>query len=448
MFVERLVFMLGVFCAALPASAGLNIQHWNLPQGGVVYFVENHDLPMLDISVDFAAGSARDTAATSGLAAMTNRLMRLGAGPLSEQQVAENLADVGANLSGRFDQDRGGFTLRTLSSMEERTAALAVLQAVLTQPRFDAAVLARETQRAVASIQDASVKPEYQGGKAFQTAIFGDHPYALPEEGEIDTLGKLTVTDLQAFHRKYYVAPNMVIAIMGDITRAEAEALAMNLAAALPKGETPPALNAALPKGETPPALPAVSALEKAVDTLIPHHASQSHLFMGMPGMKRIDPDYFPLLVGNYILGGGGFDSRMLIEIRQKRGLAYSAYSYFSPMQELGPFQIGLQTRRDATDEAVKVVRETLKRFIDEGPSDAELAQAKSNLIGGFPLRLDSNKKIQEHLAMIGFYRLPLDWLEHYPKAVEAVTREDIVRAFQARVKPDALVTVVVGGAG
>jgi zinc protease len=433
MFVERLVFILGVLCAALPASAGLNIQHWTLPQGGAVYFVENHDLPMLDISVDFSAGSARDGAASSGLAAMTNRLMTLGAGPWSEQQVAERLADAGANLSGRFDQDRGGFTLRTLSSMEERTTALAVLQAVLTQPRFDATVLARETQRAVASIQDASVKPEYQGAKAFQTAIYGAHPYALPEEGEIDTLVKLTAADLQAFHKKYYVASNMVIAIMGDMTRAEAEALAVKLATELPQGEAPPAL-------------PAVATLDKPVDIPISHHASQSHLFMGAPGLKRIDPDYFPLLVGNYILGGGGFDSRMLIEIRQKRGLAYSAYSYFSPLQELGPFQIGLQTRRDATDEAVKVVRETLRRFIDEGPSDAELAQAKSNLIGGFPLRLDSNKKIQEHLAMIGFYRLPLDWLEAYPKAVEAVTREDIVRAFRVRVRPDAMVTVIVGG--
>jgi zinc protease len=311
MFVERLVLMLGLLCAALPASASLNIQHWTLPQGGAVYFVENHDLPMLDISVDFAAGSARDTAATSGLAAMTNRLMTLGAGPWNEQQVAERLADAGANLSGRFDQDRGGFTLRTLSSTEERAMALSVLQAVLTQPRFDAAVLSRETQRAVASIQEASVKPEYQGGKAFQTAIYGAHPYAMPEEGEIDTLVKLTVADLQAFHRKYYVAPNMVIAIMGDMTRMEAESLATTLAAALPKGEAPPAL-------------PAVSALGNAVDTLIPHHASQSHLFMGAPGLKRIDPDYFPLLVGNYILGGGGFDSRMLIEIRQKRGLAYT----------------------------------------------------------------------------------------------------------------------------
>lgn len=433
MFVKRSLIILALCCLALPARAGLDIQHWRLPQGGLVYFVENHDLPMIDISVDFSAGSARDTPATSGLAASTNSMMRLGAGPWSEQQLAERLADAGANLSGRFDQDRGGYTLRTLSSPDERSAGLSVLQAVLTQPRFAPAILEREMQRAVAAIREASVKPDYQGAKAFQTAIFGAHPYALPEEGEIETLNKLHSEDLLAFHRNYYVASNMVLAIMGDMTRGEVEVFANALAAALPQGAAPPDL-------------PPVSALGQSVDTLLPHHASQSHLFMGMPGIKRIDPDYFPLLVGNYILGGGGFDSRLLIEIRQKRGLAYSAYSYFSPLQQLGPFQIGLQTRRDATDEAVKVVRETLRRFIDEGPSQAELAQAKSNLVGGFPLRLDSNKKIQEHLALIGFYRLPLDWLETYPKAVEAVTRDDIVRAFRERVKPEAMVTVIVGG--
>jgi zinc protease len=433
MFIERLFLALALGLMALSAHAGLDIQHWTLPRGGEVYFVENHDLPMIDLSVDFSAGSARDTRAKSGLAAMTNRLMSLGAGPWSEQQIAERLADAGVNLSGRFDQDRAGYTLRTLSSPSERDTAFEIMRAVLAHPAFDATVLARERQRAIASIQEASAKPEYIGEKAFQEAVYGAHPYALPEEGEIDTLDKLAVEDLRAFHARHYVPANMVIAVMGDMRRAEVEAFAMALAEALPRGEAPPPI-------------PPVTAAGAASMQVLPHHASQSHLFIGAPGMKRIDPDYFPLLVGNYILGGGGFDSRIMVEIRQKRGLAYSAYSYFSPMQELGRFQIGLQTRREATDEALGVVRETLRRFIDEGPTEAEVTQARNNLVGGFPLRLDSNKKIQEQLAMIGFYRLPLDWLERYPRAVKAVTRADIMRAFRARVRPEAMATVVVGG--
>lgn len=433
MSIERIILAVVLFVATLPALAGLNIQHWSLPRGGEVYFVENHDLPMIDISVDFSAGSARDDRARSGLAAMTNRMLTLGAGPWSEQQIAERLAEVGANLGGRFDQDRGGLTLRTLSSPAERSVAFDTLRAVLSSPRFDEVVLARERERAISAIREASVKPEYQGEKAFQAAVYGDHPYALQEEGEIDTLARLGVADLRAFHARYYVPSNMVIAVMGDIRRAEVEDFAQALADALPQGRAP------MP-------IPAVPKLAAGSTLLLPHHASQSHLFIGMPGMKRVDPDYFPLLVGNYILGGGGFDSRIMAEVRQKRGLAYSAYSYFSPMQELGRFQIGLQTRREATDEALSVVRDTLRRFIDEGPTDAEVEQARNNLVGGFPLRLDSNKKIQEHLAMIGFYRLPLDWLETYPRAVDSVTRADIMRAFRSRVIPDAMATVIVGG--
>jgi zinc protease len=225
----------------------------------------------------------------------------------------------------------------------------------------------------------------------------------------------------------------MAIALMGDLSRAEAEAIAVRLAADLPLGDAAPALAA-------------VSVKSTGQETTIPHHATQSHLFMGLPGIKREDADYFPLYVGNYVLGGGGFDSRLTESIRQKKGLAYSVYSYFAPMRELGPFQIGLQTRRDATQEALRTAREELARYLADGPTEAELTQAKNNLIGGFPLRIDSNKKILEYLAVIGFYRLPLDWLDTYSAKVAAVTRDDILRAFRGRVKPEAMMTVIVGG--
>lgn len=417
----------------LPAWAGPQIQHWSTAGGAQVYFVQNHDLPMLDVSVTFAAGSARDTREHSGLARMTHRLMGLGAGVWSEQEIAERLADVGAILSGHFDQDRAGFSLRSLSSVKEREQAVSVLRAVLTTPRFEAEVLERERARAVAELKEAATQPQYLGEKAFQAAVYGDHPYALDESGEIDTLERLERGGLMAFHRLYYRAANATLAIMGDIGRAEAERLAE-------------ALTAGLPAGDAPPPIPAVQSDRLGSELVIPHHATQSHLFVGLPGMKRGDPDFFPLIVGNYILGGGGFDSRIMNEVRHRRGLAYSAYSAFRPMQELGPFTIGLQTRREATSEALGVVRETLEGFLRHGPTDAELAQAKSYLIGSFPLRLDSNRKILEHLAVIGFYRLPLDWLDTYASRVEAVTREDVLRAFRSRIRPGALHTVIVGG--
>lgn len=416
-----------------PAWAGLAIQKWTTPQGARVYFVENHGLPMLDVSVDFDAGSARDQRETSGLAGMTKGMMALGAGDMSEQDVSERLADVGAVLGGSFDADRAGFTLRTLSGDRERNQALQVLGAILSAPRFAADVLEREKARAIAGLKEAQTKPEYIGAKAFQAAIYGDHPYGLPEGGEVDGLARLTRDDLLNFYRGYYRAANMSVAIMGDVDRVEAERIAASLASGLPEGPAPALL-------------PPVSALTAGGEQVIPHHATQSHLLVGQPGMTRDDPDYFPLLVGNYILGGGGFDSRLMIEIRQKRGLAYSAYSYFAPMRQAGPFQIGLQTRRETTEQALSVLRETLANFVAEGPTEEELTQAKNNLIGGFPLRLDSNKEILGYLSMMAFYNLPLDWLDQYTQQVAKVSREDILKAFQSRVHPQAERTVVVGG--
>lgn len=424
-----------LICAliALPAQAALDIQQWVTPQGARVVFVESRDLPILDVSVDFAAGSAYEPPGKYGVAGLTRRLMSLGAGPWNERQVAERLADVGAVFSGSFDADRAGFELRSLSSPREREQALSVLEAVLQKPHFPKAVLEREKARTIASLKEARTQPEVIGGEAFQIAIYGSHPYAAASRVGEAGLAKLTRADLADFHRRHYRAQNLSIAILGDVTRAEAEAIAERLARGLPAGP------ASAP-------VPVVTVNPVGKVQVLPHHATQSHLFMGLPGLKRDDPDYFPLLVGNYILGGGGFDSRLMKEVRQRRGLAYSTYSYFSPMAELGPFQIGLQTKRESTDEAVRVVRETLQGFIEQGPSEAELEQAKNNMIGGFPLRLDSNKKIMGYLSVIGFYRLPLDWLETYPEAVAAVSREDIVRAFRQRVPLAAVQTVIVGG--
>ena len=431
--VSRGFLFLAMLIAAPIALAGLNIQNWSTPQGARVYFVENHELPMLDISVDFDAGSARDSREKSGLATLTRHVMTLGAGSFDERDIAEKMADVGADLGGRLDADRAGFQVRTLSGKTERDQALDLLAAILAAPRFDAGILEREKARVIAGLQEAETRPEHIGEKAFQAAIYGDHPYALNEGGEVETVAKLSRDDLVAFHRAHYRARNMVVAVMGDISRVEAEKLAEKLANGLPPGE------AAAP-------LPLVRMAEQGRLQIIPHSATQSHLFMGLPGLKREDPDYFPLYVGNYVLGGGGFDSRLTKAIRDKKGLAYSVYSYFMPMRELGPYQIGLQTRREATNDAVDSARAELERYLEEGPSDAELTQAKNNLVGGFPMRIDSNKKILEYLAVIGFYRLPLDWLDTYTAKVEAVSRDDILRAFRARVRPAAMSTVIVGG--
>ena len=178
----------------------------------------------------------------------------------------------------------------------------------------------------------------------------------------------------------------------------------------------------------------------------VDHPAQQAHIQLGLPTLRRGDPDYFPLLVGNYILGGGGFVSRLMQEVREKRGYAYSVYSYFQPQRERGPFQIGLQTKREQARDALKVVEEVLAGFLANGPTEAELKAARRNLADGFPLRIDSNRKLIEYLSVIGFYGLPLDYIDASPRQVEAVTVADIRAAFARHVRPEHMVTVIVAG--
>jgi zinc protease len=423
-------------CLGLPlsAQAALAIQHWQTPQGAQVYFVESHELPMLDIAVDFAAGSARDPAGKAGLAQLTHVMLDLGADGLSETDIAYGVADVGAELSGRLDRDRAGVTLRTLSSTDEKTRALDVFARVVQQPDFPDAVVEREKQRLIAAIREAEADPGTVAEKAFYRALYGSHPYAHDEAGDPAAIAQMTRSELQAFYRTHYSAPNAVISLMGDITRAEATRIAERLAGGLSQEPALPAL---------PEPVPA-----PASDTRIAHPSTQSHVLVGEVGMARSDPDYFALYVGNYVLGGGGFDSRLMREVRDKRGYAYSAYSYFLPLMEAGPFQLGLQTKLAQTDDALKVAQATLRDFVAAGPSEAELTQAKSNLTGGFPLRIDSNRKILEYLAAIGFYRLPLDYLDTWVDRVDAVDVEAVKQAFARHIDPDKLAVVVVGAGG
>jgi zinc protease len=427
--------LLGLLAAASPTvHALLPIHSWQTSTGARVLFVENHDLPMLDVSVEFPAGSGYDSAQTSGRAALTQQVRRLGAGGLSEDAIADRIADVGAQLGGRFDADRAGSHLRTLSSARERDQALDVLALVLQRPEFPPKVLEREKARMIASLKEADTKPDTLASRAFHRMVYREHPYGLRGAGEVETLANLTRADLLEFFRTHYVADNAVVAIMGDVNRAQAERIAEHLTQGLPRA-----------RGEVP-SIPAVSVLERANSAVVAHPALQAHILIGAPGIGRDDPDYYSLYVGNHILGGGGFASRLNEEVRQKRGLAYSVYSYFVPWKRGGAFQIGLQTQGQQAQTARKVVIDVLSAFLEHGPSTQELAEAKSNIIGGFPLRLDSNREIHEYLALIGFYRLPLTYLEDFVKNVEKVTVADVRAAFSRHVHIERLVTVMVGG--
>ena len=424
-------------CVTATAFATPNIQHWQSASGAKVLFVEDHDIPMLDVAVTVPAGSSFDTADKSGVAGMTHQMLDAGSEGLSEDDISRGMADIGAQFGGSFDQDRAGVSLRTLSNEVERGKALAIMARVLQHPVFPEVILAREKVRLISALKESETKPESIADRAFQKEVFGTHPYALRSSGEVETVKKITVQDLKDFYRAHYTAGNAVVAIMGDVTRAQAEVIAQQLTVKLSASAAP----VALPKVEMPEVKMKIPASEQR----IAHPATQSHILIGVPGMARTDPDYFPLYVGNYILGGGGFVSRLMSEVREKRGLAYSVYSYFMPLKQPGAFQIGLQTKKEQADEALQLVRKTLAEFIANGPTEKELLAAKQNIVGGFPMRIDSNRKILDYLSIIGFYDLPLTYLDDFTGKVEKVTVAQIRDAFARHVDPQAMATVIVG---
>ena len=426
----RLVAAAVLWITACAAHAALPIQHWTAASGARVYFVESRSIPMLDVNVDFDAGGRRVPADKAGLAGLTHTLIKAGTAALSEEEISRRIADVGAQLGGEADRDRAGLSLRTLSSERERTQAITTFAQILQAPVFAEAAFAREKARLVAAIREDETKPDAIASKAFYRLLYAAHPYALAPTPA--TAPRIAREDVEGFYRANYAAGRAVVTIIGDADRALAERIAEQLTAGLPRGSGAPDPLAAViqPPGQT---------------LRIAHPASQSHILLGLPAIARGDLDYFPLLVGNYVLGGGGFVSRLYLEVREKRGYAYSVYSYFLPLAQEGPFQIALQTKKEQDGEALARVRSVLDEFLVRGPSPAEMKAAKQNLVGGFALRIDSNRKLLDQVASIGFYQLPLTWLDDFAARVEKVSVTDVRAVFARRVRPEHLVTVVVG---
>ncbi len=426
--VKTISSFLALACFSALAVAGVKIEHWTTASGARAYFVETRLLPILDVQLDFAAGSLHTPPGKAGLSGLTRSLLEAGAGDLDEEKIAGRLVDIGARLGGGVDSDRASVSLRTLSSTPEREAALTLMRAVLSAPTFPQAALEREKARRIAAIREADTQPDAIAAKRFAAAIYPGHPYGVSATAE--SVAAITRDDLAGFYQQHYTARNAVVSIIGDVSRSEAEAIADRLTQALPVG------------GEQAPVAAVIMPQRQTIK--IAHPAAQSHVHIGLPAIRRGDADYFPLLVGNYSLGGGGFVSRLMQEVREKRGYAYSVYSYFAPRQLAGPFEIGLQTKRAQVNDALNVVNDVLAGFLAQGPTDKELAAAKKNLVAGLALRLDSNAKLLDYLSTIGFYGLPLTYLDDFPARVNAVTAAQVRAAFARHVRAENLVTVVV----
>jgi zinc protease len=431
----------GVVFYTQSAWALLPIQHWSEPSGAQVWLVHSPGIPMVDVQVDFDAGERRDPPAQAGLANAVGSIAIKGvraegdAPALDENQLGEAWADLGAGLSMGADNDSFTLSLRSLTEPDLLHKAVQLAARQLAEPAWPQDIWQRERERWSAAIRESKTRPGTVSGEAFTAAVYGSHPYGFQVTEK--SLANISIADMQQFYAQYLQPCRARIAIVGAVDRAQAQTLVAQLLARLPAST--PAQCAPLP------AVAEVAPLTAAVEKSIPFASAQAYVLVGQPGFKRNDPDFLALLVGNHILGGGGFTSRLTHEVREKRGLTYGVSSHFAPGLHAGAFMIGLQTRPDQAAQALQVVRDTLARYVADGPTPAELRAAKDNLIGGFALRIDSNRKLLGNVVNIAHNGLPLDYLDHWTDRVEALTVAQVRAAMQRKLQPDRMVTVVLG---
>lgn len=409
----------------------VSIQHWSTLNDAQVYFIATAGIPIVDVQVNFDAGSARDNE-KPGLAALCIHLLEQGIPNANADLIAEKFEDAGAKFNVNIDRDRATVFLRSLTDPKLLNPVVALYADLIASPTFPENNIETVRSQMLTELKRNLQQPNIVATQAFSRTLYKNHPYAEPTCGTIEAVSSITKEDLIQFHQQYFVAKNATITIVGDLSKEQATDIANQVTQKLPAG------NAAAP-------LPDVAALTQSIDVNIPFPTEQTHVLTGQPCATQNDPDYFPLLVGNYILGGAGLTSRLFNDVRNDRGLAYNVTSALLQLQKPAPFVIKLQTKNTQSKEAIGVLQNTLLKFIQEGPTEQEILEAKQSLTRSFPVEISNNEKITDVVSSIGFYKLPLDSLATYQKQVEAVTFSDIKSAFQRRIHPEKLGLIVVG---
>ncbi|MGE8353460.1 MAG: M16 family metallopeptidase [Pseudomonas protegens] len=413
-----------------PSHRNLNVQTWSTAEGAKVLFVEARELPMFDMRLIFSAGSSQD-GNTSGLALLTNAMLNEGVPGKDVGAIAQGFESLGADIGNGAYKDMAVVSLRSLSAVDKREPALKLFAEVVGKPTFPADSMARIKNQLLAGFEYQKQNPGKLASLELMQRLYGSHPYAHASEGNAKSVPTITLAQLKAFHAKAYAAGNVVIALVGDLSRSDAEAIAAQVSAALPKGP-------ALAKIEQPTE-------PKASIGHIEFPSSQTNLLLAQLGIDRDDPDYAAVSLGNQILGGGGFGTRLMSEVREKRGLTYGVYSGFSPMQARGPFMINLQTRAEMSEGTLKLVQDVFADYLKNGPTQKELDDAKRELAGSFPLSTASNADIVGQLGAMGFYNLPLSYLEDFMRQSQELTVEQVKAAMNKHLGVDKMVIVSAG---
>jgi zinc protease len=405
------------------------IQKMVLPNQMVLLVSEEHSLPFVTVQLLIDAGSQKDSPGQEGLARLTAKGLLLGTANRTAKAINEELDFMGASLDSSAGRDYMNLSLRVLKKDLEKGVGLFV--EVLTQPVFPQEEMKKEVEKTLAAIQAEQDQPDEVAEKAFQENLYLQGPYKYPVEGTKASLPRITREDVVRFYQKYYHPGRAILAVVGDTTQEEIKTRLFPPLEKWPGGKTPEeSLKTEFAKG------PKTVKIDRSL--------TQANIIVGQSGVSRDNPDFYALQVMNYILGGGGFSSRLMEVVRNKRGLAYSVASFFDPGKYPGSFQIVLQTKNNSAREAITLARDQMERIRKEMVSEKELEEAQKYLIGSFPMRLDTQGKLANFLLQVEYYGLGLDYPARYPKLIQSVSREEVLRVVQKYLHPDNYIMVIV----
>jgi zinc protease len=411
------------------SSAMPPVQRMALPNQVVLLISEEHSLPFITLQLLVDSGSRKDPSGKEGLARLVAKGLLLGTSKRTAVAINEELDFMGASLNTSCSKDYATVNLRVLKKDVDK--GLDLFLESLTQPTFPEGEVRREVEKTLAAIQAAEDQPEEVAEKEFQKDLFVTSPYGPPVEGTKESVPRITREAIVQFYRNHYRSNNCILVVVGDITLEEVKAKLLPRLTKWPMGEVP--------------GMPFKSEFAKGPKTVKINRAiTQANIILGHRGVSRENPDFYALTVMNYILGGGGFSSRLMEEIRNRRGLAYSVASFFDPHKYPGSFQVVLQTKNSSAREAISLSLQQMERIRREMVSEKELEGAKKYLIGSFPMRLDTQGKLANFLTQVEYYGLGLDYPEKYPGLIRSVTREEILRVAKAYLHPEDYILVVV----
>lgn len=412
------------------AEAGMTAKRTVLNNGMVLLTSEQRALPMVSIELLIEAGSRYEAADQAGLANLTSKLLIYGTKQRTAVQISDTLDFIGASLEAGSGQDTTSVSMTVLK--KDLTTGLELLADVLTQSTFPQAEIDRQKQAIIASIRAAEEEPGIVAAKAFAAALFPDSPYGRPVEGSEASVKALQQKSLRDFFARNYRPNRSIIAVVGDVSEQEIAKALNGAFRAWAKGE---------PSGQA--LVPANVGESKVLR--INKDLTQANIVLGHNGVARGNPDYYALQVMNYVLGGGGFSSRVMDSIRNERGLAYSVYSYFAAEKSHGAFEFIMQTKNETALEAIRIATEEMRRMREQPVAEQELSDAKDYLIGSFPLRFDTNRKVAGFLSQVEYFELGLDYPDRYADLIRKVTRDDVQRVAKQYLQPERLITVIVG---